>query len=1206
MLTPTQLAGHLSCEHLTQLERLRRNGELKLPFNPDPRLNAMQERGRRHEALYVERLHGEGRNIRDLRATKDPAATLEAMRHGYGAIVQAPLGDAVFHGVADVLLRVETPSALGTYSYQPLDTKLSRETTAGTILQLCTYCELLRSMQELEPVQFHVVSPLGEQHYRTADFAAYFRFVRGRLQAAVAAVPPPQTYPDPVGHCDVCTYWKYCDDRRRKDDHPSLVANIQTGQVRELQRQSVTTLTALAESEGSLPDKPKRGSAETYLRLGHQARLQLQARSRVLPPVEFLPVEPTRGFTRLPEPSPGDIFLDFEGDPFVGEHGLEYLTGFTTALGSALPHTAPSPSAPPRLVRGGEKHTSDRSEYRQLWAFDAAAEKRACQEFIDFATARLLEYPGAHIYHFGAYEPSALKRLCMRYDTHGEQLDRLLRGRRFVDLHAVVREGLRIGVARYGLKELEPLHAFARELDLANAAIARRDLELALELDGHESIGDELHNEVAIYNRDDCLSTASLRDWLEEQRTTLIQRGEEITRPQPGEAEPSDKVRQRDERISAIKQALLADLPAEAAGRSEEHEGRVLLASMLGYFREEEKSAYWEHFRLRELSPDEQLDEREMLSGLRFVEELPKKGREKNARCLYSFPPQDTALDAGDQVYFTKYDDPAPDSLGTGLKAIEVDLAKTTVTLSVGKAAAGRHPSAVFRNQVVGSEALEDSLLAFAEQVREHGFGAEPFTAASALLLRRAPKQGVGTTASPHTAPSPSAPPRLVRGGEKDSLSPVRQPGDATPEVAQGLVRGGEGYIQSSMRRSGESTLDAAKRLYLELDGDVLPIQGPPGSGKTFTGARAIVALAKAGKRVGVTAVSHKVIDNLLTAVRGAAKEEGIGLRLVHKHNEQPPAGIEYVDDADDALSAVARGAVVGGTAWLWANEDATQCLDYLFIDEAGQMALAQALAAARSARNLVLLGDPQQLEQPTKGSHPDGADVAALVHILDKDAVILRDDQGLFLDRTYRLHPRICEFTSELYYEKRLLPSAGLERQQLSGETPFAGAGLLLVEVPHEGNQAQANEEVEAVAEVVRSLLSGTKWTDCEGLTRPLAPNDVLVVAPYNAQVSALRRRLSEFGVERVGTVDKFQGQEAPVVIYSCTSSSAQDAPRGMAFLYDPHRFNVATSRAQGVVIVVASPKLFEPECRTPEQMRWANGLCRYRELAVRVETLG
>jgi len=277
--------------------------------------------------------------------------------------------------------------------------------------------------------------------------------------------------------------------------------------------------------------------------------------------------------------------------------------------------------------------------------------------------------------------------------------------------------------------------------------------------------------------------------------------------------------------------------------------------------------------------------------------------------------------------------------------------------------------------------------------------------------------------------------------------------------------------------------------------------------------------------------------------------------------------------------------------------------VDVLFVDEAGQMSLANVLAVAQAAGSVVLLGDPQQLEQPTKGAHPDGADVATLVHVIGKGQATLQDDRGLFLEGTYRLHPEICAFTSELYYEGRLSSVGGLERQQIRSDTGFAGAGLFLVELAHEGNQAQSNEEVEAVNRIARRLLGGgTTWTDHKNVTRPLDGDDLLVVAPYNAQVGALRRSLAPLGVRRVGTVDKFQGQEAPVVIYSCTASSALDAPRGMGFLYDPHRFNVATSRARAVVIVVASPRLFEPECRTPEQMLWANGLCRYREKAARV----
>ena len=259
-------------------------------------------------------------------------------------------------------------------------------------------------------------------------------------------------------------------------------------------------------------------------------------------------------------------------------------------------------------------------------------------------------------------------------------------------------------------------------------------------------------------------------------------------------------------------------------------------------------------------------------------------------------------------------------------------------------------------------------------------------------------------------------------------------------------------------------------------------------------------------------------------------------------------------------------------------------------------MSLAQVLSASRSAKNLILLGDPQQLEHPSKGAHPEGAEIAALDHLLDGKQTI-PDDKGLFLDTTWRLHPEICKFTSELYYEGRLKSLEGLEKQEIVGDTQFTGNGLYCVPVDHDGNQSHSPEEVDAVARVARDLLrSGVSWIDKEGKQHELTRDDILIVAPYNAQVSALSQKLPEF---RVGTVDKFQGQQAPVVIYSLTSSSPEDAPRGMTFLYNPNRLNVATSRAQCICIVVASPKLFEPECHSPEQMLWANGLCRYTELA-------
>lgn len=1121
ILAPTDIANHLACRHLTQLNRARAEGRLDVSPRRDPHVDALQYRGSIHEAAYVASLEAGGSGVSDLRNAHDASATLERMRDGVDVIVQAPLADARMSGRSDVLLRVATPSALGAYSYEPVDTKLARDTRAGTILQLCAYSLLLESMQGARPTSFHVVTPREREAYRTADFTAYFRLIYDLLEADLRMDPEPTTYPEPAPHCDVCSYWAHCDARRRADDHLSLVAGASRLNIRELQSMGVTTVTGLASCASALPEAPRRGALHTYQRLVDQARLQIEARTRATPPFERLAVEASRGLARLPPPSPGDVFLDFEGDPYCGDGGLEYLTGWAY------------------------RDESGAWAYRDAWALTRADEREACETFLDFVLARLELHPDLHVYHFGIYEPAALKRLVSRHATRAEVLDRLLRGGRLVDLHVVVREGFRVGVERYGLKELEPLVGFRRAHDLRDAGLARLRIELALEMDATAEIDAELRDRVEAYNREDCLSTVALRDWLEGRRAEAEP---PIARPAPMSAEPSAAVKDRDQALQHAAEALLTDVPSDPTERDAEQQARWLLAQMVGYFRREEKCAWWEHYRLRGLTPEKLLDERDAVAKLRFTAELPKAPRQRVSIHRYSFPPQETALDAGDKLRSPTGEDEPFGTVGTiDLVAGTIDIRKTARTANV-------HPECVFQEQVVPAKSLEQALLSFAEHVVNAGLDSDgPYRAASDLLCRGLPRRGSTTG--------------------------------------------------QSLREPGEDLAAAAVRLSRELDGGVLPIQGPPGSGKTHIGARMIVALARDGRRVGVTAVSHKVIENMLVEAACAAREAGVALRIAQRSDDDPPPGVERLKSNADALAAVASGAVVGGTAWLWSHEDAVGALDYLVVDEAGQMALACALAAARAARNVILLGDPQQLEQPRRGAHPEGADTAALVHLVGNDHTTIGDAQGLFLDRTWRLHPSICAFTSEVYYENRLLPVSGTERQSLDGTIPFNGYGLFVVDVAHEGNQASAPEEVAAVEQIVRSLLSsGLQWTGRTDAPRRLAADDLLVLAPYNAQVALLRRALMTLSVRRVGTVDKFQGQQAPVVVYSCTSSSPEDAPRGMPFLYDPHRFNVATSRAQGMVIVVASPRLASAACRTPAEMRMVNGLCRFRELATAV----
>ena len=405
------------------------------------------------------------------------------------------------------------------------------------------------------------------------------------------------------------------------------------------------------------------------------------------------------------------------------------------------------------------------------------------------------------------------------------------------------------------------------------------------------------------------------------------------------------------------------------------------------------------------------------------------------------------------------------------------------------------------------------------------------------------------------------------------------------------------------LHRSGETTLEAAVRLCAHLAGGVLPIQGPPGAGKTFTGARMICELVRRGEKVGVTANSHKVIRNLIDATIKAADELGIALQCCQKADEveDPQHRLCFANRNEDLFATLSGGAasVGGGTAWLWCRPDAFETVDVLFVDEAAQMSLAKVLAVSQAAKTVVLIGDPQQLDQPMQGSHPEGTDVSALDHILGVERTIPAG-KGLFLEETWRLHPAICAYTSELFYDGKLRSKSGLEQQVIKGTGPVSGSGLYFLPVAHSGNQNCSPEEAQAVGNLVRTILDGNAtWVDRERKETPVTLDDIVIITPYNAQVFEIQQCLPG---ARVGTVDKFQGQEAPIAIYSTATSSHADAPRGMEFLYSLNRLNVATSRAKCVSILVGSPQIFEAACRTPRQIQLANAFCRYLEMAERI----
>jgi uncharacterized protein len=898
------------------------------------------------------------------------------------------------------------------------------------------------------------------------------------------------------------------------------VAGISKNQTSELQQNGITTAAGLAAMPVPMPWKPQRGSPLSYEKAREQARIQIESRQAGELKFEVLSVVPETGLCLLPEPSDGDIYFDIESDAFVGEHGLEYLFGYSY-----------------RDEDGKWSYTAD-------WAFDREAEKSIFERFVDFVVERRRQYPDLHIYHYAPYEPAALKRLMGRYASGENEIDNFLRGEVLVDLYAVVRNAIRAGVESYSIKKLEPIYGFERKTGLPDANLALKSLQAGLELGDPASISEEDRATVQGYNEDDCASTIALQSWLEERRSELVEEGIEVPRPARAQDQEKEELSERQLAIQELIERLTADVPVDVDERTEEQQARWVLAYLLEWHWREEKASWWEFFRLKELSAEELIDERAALSHLTYAATLDQTARGIPTD-RYHFVQQDTDLRGGESLRSA-----GGETFG---KVVAINADERTVDIKKMGKTKDLHPEAVYAFESYNSKEQSNAIFRIAEHVADHGMeGDGPYLAARSLLLREKPRIG----------------------GEP-------------------------------IRLDGEDTLTAALRIADHLNGGVLPIQGPPGTGKTHTGARMICRLVERGLKVGITANSHKVIRNLLDGVVKASHEMGIDLTCIQKPGEQEPDQdrLIFAKNNDDVFSALgsSRCQVAGGTSFLWAREDASQVLDVLVVDEAAQMSLANVVAVSQAANTLILLGDPQQLDQPSQGSHPDGTDASSLQHILGNEHTI-GTDQGLFLEQTWRLHPDICAFNSELFYDGKLYAKEDCAQQQIISNGPIQGSGLRYLSVSHTGNKSFSLEEADATAKLVRDILdSNSKWIDRDGDEHELTLDDILIITPYNAQVFEIQQRLPQ---ARVGTVDKFQGQEAPIAIYSMATSSHVDAPRGMEFLYSANRFNVAISRAQCAAILVASPEIFEAECKTPRQMQLANAFCRYLETSYELET--
>ena len=1117
VFSPSDLIAYLEGDFAAWMERLAvergRSGAENLPrWKPDPADQTdelVQRKGQEHEQRYLQSLTTQGRNVVQISADESLAQTRRAMAGGAEVIYQAHLSAGSWHGYPDFLFRVPGASRLGDYHYEPWDTKLARSTRAHFLVQLSAYADLLEAVQGLRPRECATVLGTGVvERFLVDEFFYYYRNLKRDFLAFQERFDP-NRMPDPGLERSHGRWSEAASEILAAADHLSQVAGITRSQIQQFEAAGVKAFADLA----SLDERPIKGiKALTRDRLRAQARQQVRSRGAEVPSWQFAPLrpdEPRRGFALLPPPSELDVWFDMEGFPFVDPR-LEYLFGAVC-------------------------FESGQSIFHDWWAHDAAQEKQAFEVFIDWVFDRWTRDPSMHIYHYAAYERTALKELMGRYATREAEVDALLRGEVLVDLCTITRQAMVIGTPSYSLKDVERLVASARSTAVGTATDSTVAYQQWLDLGEPQAWRTSPRLEaIRRYNNDDCERTRLLHRWLldRQRESGIAWLPESAATVGPAEArKPPSEAEQLASRM----------LEEVAAGRPLDEERRrvtELVAWLLEFHRREDKPTWWRYFDLLEADDEEREEDPYCLTGL-VRTDRPRAPVKKSWGYEYRYDPDaDTKIAVGSNVICAHN----PKAAGE-ITAMDAERGLLEVKLgpSVGQPPANL---TLILHEYVNPKVIAEAVMRFASSWRE---GKSPSRAVDDLLFRR--------------------PPRLLG----HSGGPL--PGDVV-KVA---------------RRMEETCLC---------------IQGPPGAGKTWTAAGLIAALLADGKRVAVTGNSHKVILNLLEAVikaRARTPFTAPMLKVVgDDESELAALGIAPVKENAALAAAVApRGPVVAGaTAWALCRDDVAGAFDYLVVDEAGQVSLANVVGMGLCARNIILVGDQMQLSQPTQGIHPGESGVSALDYLLNGMATI-PDDFGVFLPVSRRMHPDICRFVSEAVYEGRLSSTPDTARQAImpAGGMVTRESGIMVLPVAHDGNGQASEEEAELVVRVVTELCSRSVRGQDGNVSSIDLGRDLLFVAPFNAQVRLLRSRLGTGA--KIGSVDRFQGQEAAAVVISMCASALDDAPRGARFLLNRNRLNVAVSRAQALTILVASPKLLAVRCGSIEEMRLVNFLCRLWEYA-------
>ena len=1121
LLSPTQLIGFLNCNY----HRINYENGVKKKL-PTFSVKTLFERGLKHERDYLKEIKKNKKKVVviDSKPGKEEQAaeqTENAIKAGADLIYQGCLIKDNWIGKPDFLVKEKNKD--GRYHYEVTDTKISSRVKVGHIMQTSAYADFLTKYQDgiIGDKTNIVLKNFKKESFSTNETMSYFLLNKENYENFLKSKQKDKIKPIKCSYCVYCDYQEKCHDQWEKNESINLVASIKKSEIQLLEDNKITKIHQLSNLDKK---KEIKGIGKHRLfKLIKQAELQVYKKKTGKNKIELFPVEPLRGFNRLPKKGNCDLYFDIEGAPdFVYENGLQYLFGL-------------------HYVENNEPQS------KFFWAHGRDEEKKLIEDFLDFISNHFKKYPDSYIFHYDDYEERAVKDLTSLHKTKIKVVDDLLRLEKFVDLFKCVKESMQMSVESYSLKDIEKFYNFKRSGDVKTAS---ESVDYYAEY--IQTKDKKILDKIKKYNEEDLQSTMQLRNWLHKERPDNV--GWFIPEKEEKEIEEKDwekTGRELDEQINNSKI---------------DKELKLLFQDIHQYHRRENRPEWWSFRERRFKNTEELIEDPDCIGGLTMVgNPQPIK---QSLLYKYKFP---------DQEYKIKKDQDVTNAQWIEFKKAyagiieSVDAYKKILTISKGTGI----------NKKTG-------------EVKEN----LPYS------LNIGPKKPL--------------PPDKIETSIQNLIKEVISE-NKTNKYQAILDILTKKYPNIKSIKKGEPIIKSDEfekeiPIVIEnLDRSYMVLQGPPGTGKTWQIANAIIYLLKKGKRIAVSANSHKVIINILKAIEDAAddlskaEKEGFnfkGLKQKGSLEDHIFNGkyitTQYIDhkgktkyngekDFIKALKDKTHN-LFAGTSRHLTKDFFDQKLDFLFIDEASQVSLADVVAAGKCAKNIILVGDQQQLGMPTKAVHPGQTNKSALDFLIEADTI--SPDRGIFINTTRRLHPNINNFISNNFYDGRLKHHPDTEKRKIifsKNEKIFNESGLYYFPMKHQNRSQLCEEEGSEILKLYDKFLSA-KFVNEHGKKSDLNVDSILVISPYNVQVNYLKSILPKNS--NIGTVDAFQGQQRPISIFSMATSEPENLSRNLEFFYSRNRLNVGISRAQCISIVLMNPKLFYFQCKKTSQIKLINTL--------------